>query len=169
MSDGIGEREERVPSHLRFTVIRAGFGAETLAREAIVKLHRRAATDKEAAADFLRDPARYLLLALERQHVIGSLTGFALRHPHRRDPQFLLYDIDVSAEHRNRGIGKALVEAFISEARAAGAYEVWLLTNESNEAAMTMYAGCGLTRPNRDDVMLSLPLEPGEVEPANPA
>ena len=54
------------------------------------------------------------------------------------------------------GVGKALVRAFIAEAQVAGAYEVWVLTNESNSAAMAMYMGCGLGRENGDDVMMRL-------------
>jgi hypothetical protein len=49
------------------------------------------------------------------------------------------------------------VKAFISEARAAGAFEVWVITNQSNAADMAMYAACGLRREN-PDVMLALPL-----------
>jgi GNAT superfamily N-acetyltransferase len=76
-------------------------------------------------AEFLADSARYLLLATEQDRVLGSLNGYALRHLYRREPQFLLYEIDVRPECRNRGIGKALVESFMDEARAAAAFEVW--------------------------------------------
>jgi GNAT superfamily N-acetyltransferase len=106
----------------------------------------------------LSDPARYLLLAIEGDRVAGSLSGYALQPPHRREPQFLLYAIDVRSKSRNRGIGKALVKAFIVEARAAGAFEVWVLTKQSNSRAMAMYAHCGLRRENDDDVLLTLPL-----------
>jgi len=40
------------------------------------------------------------------------------------------------------------VKAFISEARAAGAFEVWVITNQSNAADIAMYAACGLRREN---------------------
>jgi GNAT superfamily N-acetyltransferase len=88
--------------------------------------------------------------------VVGSLNGYALRPPQRREPQFLLYEVDVRRGHRKRGIGRALVERFMAEARTAGAFEVWVLSNVSNKAAMAMYTGCGLRREHRDDVMLSL-------------
>lgn len=148
-----------------FTIIRASGATEDLAREAIVELHGRALMDETAIADFLRDPTHYLLLALEGQRVIGSLVGYSLQHPHRCDPQFLLYEIDVRPERRNRGVGTALVERFIAQARAVGAFEVWVLTNESNRAATAMYSRCGLTRPNRDDVMLSSTLKGDQGDP----
>jgi GNAT superfamily N-acetyltransferase len=35
---------------------------------------------------------------------------------YRREPRFLLYEIDVRPQHRNRGIGKALVKRLIRSA-----------------------------------------------------
>jgi GNAT superfamily N-acetyltransferase len=141
--------------HQTFTILRATRADLLLARQAILEVHQRTPQDETALLEFLSDLARHLLLALEAGRVVGSLSGFALRHPHRREPQFLLYEIDVRPECQTRGIGQALVERFISEAKAAGAFEVWVLTNQSNQAAMAMYAHCGFQRPNQDDVMLS--------------
>jgi GNAT superfamily N-acetyltransferase len=97
-------------------------------------------------AEFLADSARYLLLATEQDRVLGSLNGYALRHLYRREPQFLLYEIDVRPECRNRGIRKALVESFM---------EVWVLTDEANPAALKMYTACGLRRQGRDQMLLN--------------
>jgi ribosomal protein S18 acetylase RimI-like enzyme len=139
-----------------FTIVRADVADLELAAEAVRDVHERDVLDEGALEEFLLDNARYLLLALERGHVVGSLNGYALRHPDRREPAFLLYEIDVREECRNRGIGKALVNWFIAEARSAGAFEVWVVTNQSNGPAMAMYRHCGLRRPNSDDVMLDM-------------
>jgi ribosomal protein S18 acetylase RimI-like enzyme len=145
-----------------FTILRAGQADTRLASEAVVGVHERTPCDEAALADFLSDPANYLLLAVEGDRVVGSLNGYALRPLHRREQQFLLYEIDVRPECQNRGIGTALVGKFIAEARAAGAFEVWVLTNQSNASAMAVYTRCGLRRENPDDVMLSLALDDGE-------
>jgi ribosomal protein S18 acetylase RimI-like enzyme len=142
-----------------FTIVRAGAADADLARQAMLELHERTPCDESAVVGFLSDPAHYLLLALEGARVVGSLNGYALRHPHRREPAFLLYEIDVRPERQNRGIGTALVEGFVAHARAAGAFEVWVVTNQSNEAAMAMYSRCGLSRPNLDDVMMELKMK----------
>jgi GNAT superfamily N-acetyltransferase len=148
-----------------FTILRAANAHVALARQAILEVHRRPQADETALLEF-SDPARYLLLALEADRVVGSLSGFAVRHPHRCEPQFLLYEIDVRPECQNRGIGQALVERFIMEAKAAGAFEVWVLTNQSNQSAMAMYAHCGFQRQNQDDVMLSYsPFGPSQALP----
>jgi ribosomal protein S18 acetylase RimI-like enzyme len=141
-----------------FTIVRAKTTDVEMAREAMLEVHERKAFDRDAMINFLSDPANYLFLALEDERVAGSLLGYSLVHPPMREPQFLLYEIDVRPQSRRRGIGKALVEAFIFEGRAAGAFEVWVVTNQSNAAAMAMYAACGLRRENPDDVMLALPL-----------
>ena len=115
---------------------------------------------RNALNRFLADSDDYLLLAMEGESLIGSLNGHALHRPQCREPEFLLYEIDVAPAHRNRGVGKALVNAFVSEARTAGASEIWVLTNTPNLAAMSMYQACGFLQSTIDDVMLSRKLLP---------
>lgn len=142
------------------TILRASPAAFDLACEAVLEVHGRAPLDAVALVEFLADPMRYLLLAVEEGQVVGSLNGYALQPPHRRDPQFLLYEIDVRPAWRRRGIGKALVERFVGEARSARAFEVWVLTGRSNAAAMALYASCGLRMENSDDAMWNVPINP---------
>ena len=143
-----------------FTIVRAKTADVIPASEAMLEVHGRKTFDHGSMLKFLGEPTNYLLLALEGERVTGSLLGYSLAHPPLREPQFLLYEIDVRPEKRRRGIGRALVQAFIAEARAAGAFEVWVITNQSNAAAMAMFASCGLRRENLDDAMLALPLNP---------
>jgi len=151
-------------SNLSFTILRASSADEGLARQAIVEVDGRTVLDEAALVEFISDPARYLLLAIESGRVIGSLNGYALQRTYRREPQFLLYEVGVRPECRNRGVGKALVAKFISEARTAGAFEVWVITSETNEAAMAMYESCGLGRESQNDaaVMLNIALSDGK-------
>jgi ribosomal protein S18 acetylase RimI-like enzyme len=142
-----------------FSILRAGNGDADLARQAVAEVHGRTPVDPDSISEFLHNPAHYLILALNGGQVVGSLMGYRLQHPHRSDPQFLLYEIDVRTEHRSRGIGRALVAGFIREAKDAGAFEVWVLTSRSNKAAMKIYAHCGLRPQQDDDVMLSLMLK----------
>lgn len=135
-------------------IFRASLAQRELAREAIEDCHERGKPDDGALDAFLADPDCYLILAVENGHVIGSLNGHRLRKPHCVAPQFLLYEIDVLESHRRNGIGRALVDAFSEAARAAGAEEEWVVTNNSNEAAMALYRRCGYERVNQDDVML---------------
>lgn len=138
------------------TILRARESDFDLAREAMIEVHERAPFDAGALRAFLASSAAYLLLAVRADRVVGSLNGYSLLSPNRPAPQFLLYEIDVREEHWNQGIGRALVQRFVEEARAAGAYEVWVITNESNTAAVKMYQNAGLQRENPDDVMMAI-------------
>ena len=143
---------------LRATSAHLEFAEQAIAEVNLPTSHYRLSIDKVALAEFLANPAHHLVLAIEEDKVVGSLYGYALQHPYRSEPQFFLYGIDIRSEYRNQHIGSALVDEFIAQARQARAFEVWVLTSESNKAAMAMYAHSGLRRSSTDDVMLSLPL-----------
>jgi aminoglycoside 3-N-acetyltransferase I len=143
---------------MAYNVFRSSLDDVELARQALAEIHERRPVAEAAISSFLNDPVCYLILAVEDGRVLGSLNGYSLRQPDRHRTQFLLYEIDVLQEHRRRGVGTALVNAFTDEARAAGAFEVWVVSNESTSAALAMYRKCGYRRENDDDVMLSLQL-----------
>ena len=135
-------------------IIRATTEDFELAKQAICEVHERQLLDDAALAAFLRDPSCHMLLAVENGRVGGGLSGYALRRPESRQFQFLLYEIDVRPECRRQGVGTALVQRFDELARTDGANEVWVLTGESNAAAVALYQKCGYCRSNVDDVMM---------------
>jgi ribosomal protein S18 acetylase RimI-like enzyme len=143
---------------MAFIVFRAAASDAGLARIALAEVHERKPVEAAAIIAFLDDPTCFLFLAVENGQVLGSLNGYALRHPNQTGPQFLLYEIDVRPECRRRGVGSSLVNAFTDAARAAAAFEVWVVSNESTPAALGLYRKCGYRRENDDDVMLSLEL-----------
>ena len=115
--------------------------------------------DPAAIEEFLADRNCMLVAAVEDGIVVGTLDGYALRRPHSRRPEFLLYEIDVAAEHRRRGIGRALIDTFADEARRRDAENVWVLTHRSNEAAVALYRACGFEPDAQSDTeMMTLPL-----------
>jgi ribosomal protein S18 acetylase RimI-like enzyme len=154
----MNKQSETQKAEASFEVFRARTSDVELARQAVGEVHGRTPIDEAALHLFLTDPACYQLLAAADRRVLGSLSGYSLRHPDRSTPQFLLYEVDVRPEFRRRGIGLALVNAFIDEAHAAAVFEIWVLSNESNQAAIELYRKCGFRRRNDDDVMLSVEL-----------
>jgi ribosomal protein S18 acetylase RimI-like enzyme len=134
-----------------------------LAVQALGEVHGHAASE-DAAKDFLSDPHCLLFVAEEAGRPIGSLYGYALRYPHRTQPQYLIYELDVREECRNRGIGKALIQAFLDAARLNGACEAWVISNDSNKSAMHAYQACGLRRVNSDDAMLEINFSVARLE-----
>ena len=141
---------------------RASPADETRARRAL-EIHGRLPHDPRSLVAFLADGDCHLIIAVEEREdgeehedVVGSLRGHALHTPHRAEPQFLLYEIDVRPDRRGRGVGRGLVSEFVHQARKAGAFEIWTLTTDANAAALALYRRCGFVRPNVDDVMLRL-------------
>jgi GNAT superfamily N-acetyltransferase len=64
-------------------------------------------------------------------------------------------DCIVRPGHRRMGIGKALLEHVIAQARAEGALRVMLLTDGDNESAQALYRKSGF----RDSAMLAMRLK----------
>lgn len=64
-------------------------------------------------------------------------------------------DCIVRPEHRRKGIGKALLEHVIAQARAEGALRVMLLTDGDNATAQALYRKSGF----RDSAMLAMRLK----------
>ena len=135
-----------------------------LARKALTEVNGRM-VNEGAMQEFLRDPSCCLLVAESNGAPVGALNGYALRRPYRPEPQFLLYEIDVRRGWQNQGIGKELVSAFVEEARRNGAFEVWVLTDRGNEAAVRVYGQCGLSQenPGANTVMMNILLDRGRA------
>ena len=64
-------------------------------------------------------------------------------------------DCIVRPEYRRKGIGKALLEHIIAQARAEGALRVMLLTDGDNERAQALYRKIGFA----DSAMLAMRLK----------
>jgi ribosomal protein S18 acetylase RimI-like enzyme len=58
-----------------------------------------------------------------------------------------LYELSVDPDHRNRGIGTALVGALADLARARDCYGMWVGTEPDNAAALATYRAAGASLP----------------------
>jgi ribosomal protein S18 acetylase RimI-like enzyme len=109
--------------------------------------------DTDTAARFLTEETNHLLVAFDRDEPVGLLLAYELLRRHGDEPKMLLYEIGVREDYRRRGIGRTLIEAFAELARARGARRAFVLTDESNPAAMALYASAGGERVRDDDVV----------------
>ena len=64
-----------------------------------------------------------------------------------------LYSIDVVKNYQRMGVATKLISFLKEEAFVSNCSEIFVLTNNSNEAAMKMYKATGGIRENEDDVM----------------
>ena len=57
----------------------------------------------------------------------------------------LIYDLEVDASHRRKGIATALMNEARDHARQIGAQETWLVTEDDNSEARALYESLGGT------------------------
>jgi ribosomal protein S18 acetylase RimI-like enzyme len=106
----------------------------------------------EWTARFLEGHGHHLLFALVDGEPVGFVSGVETTHPDKGTEMFL-YELGVHEDHRNRGIGRALVRALAELGRRRGCYGMWVLTDADNEAALAAYRAAGAGEP-QPQVML---------------
>src|SRR5919112_4328931 len=85
------------------------------------------APEVEATRRFLGDPGHHLLLARDdRGRPVGFVSGVELTHPDKGTEMFL-YELGVDEPARQRGVGRALIEALAVVARRRGCYGMYTL------------------------------------------
>ncbi|MXW41537.1 MAG: GNAT family N-acetyltransferase [Acidimicrobiia bacterium] len=97
--------------------------------------------DTVAMQDIVASPSTRLLLARSEDVIVGSLTLVLVRIP--TGVRAIIEDVVVDIEIRGQGVGKALSEAAIELARAAGAITVDLTSRSSRVAANRLYRCLG--------------------------
>ena len=119
--------------------------------------------DLATAERFLLTPGHHLLMAFVDEVAAGFVSGVELTHPDKGTELFL-YELAVDEGFRRRGIGKALVDELLGIARAHGCYDMWVLTDHDNDAALATYRTTGTTDES-SHVMLTWDLPAAEAHP----
>jgi len=104
----------------------------------------------------IRDPAHHMLVAKDKDTVVGFVnftTRKTIMHPR---PSGLIDEMIVSRSYRGRGIGKQLILAAIQRCRELECCEVEVSTEKSNTKAREFYLRCGF---EEDAVLLEIGLE----------
>jgi [ribosomal protein S18]-alanine N-acetyltransferase len=98
------------------------------------------------SARFLAAPNHHLLVAYVDGAPAGMVTGAEVTMPDKGTEMFL-YELEVAERFRRRGLGRALVDALVEIAVAAGCYGMWVLTDSDNDAALATYRSGGAGAP----------------------
>lgn len=98
------------------------------------------------ATRFLEAPNHHLLVAFAGDDPAGFVSGVETTHPDKGTEMFL-YELSVHPDHRNHGVGKALVGALERLARDRGCYGMWVATEPDNVAAIATYRAAGASPP----------------------
>ncbi|HET7465118.1 MAG TPA: GNAT family N-acetyltransferase, partial [Candidatus Dormibacteraeota bacterium] len=111
------------------------------------------AADPAAIERFLAAADHHLFLALAGGKPVGFVSGVELTHPDKGTEMFL-YELAVDERHRRMGIASELIAALRDLARKRGCYDMWVLTDHDNKAALGTYRKSG-TDEESSHVMLT--------------
>ena len=111
--------------------------------EAIVE--RLAEQDPPRTA-LLHDDTTIFLVALDGERPVGFVFGYELPRRHGDPSIFFVYEVDVDAACRRRGVATRLMTELRRICRERGIVEGFVLTDPDNEAANALYAAAGGTR-----------------------
>jgi ribosomal protein S18 acetylase RimI-like enzyme len=93
----------------------------------------------------LETPRMLLLQAVDRDGATVGRAWVALDHPQGGPDCAFLYDIEISADRRGQGFGRALLNAVEQEVRKAGIGSLELNVFGTNRVAVTLYSSSGYT------------------------
>jgi len=114
---------------------------------------------ESSAQEFLADPRHRLVVALDHGVVVGFVSAVIYVHPDKPAPEMWINEIGVAPTHQRQGIGKALMQAILEEAKKVNCSEAWVLTDRSNLPAMAMYKSTGGEETLPDSVMFTFRLK----------
>lgn len=89
------------------------------------------------------------LVALKEGAVIGGLAAYVLIKFEQERSEIYIYDLAIDETHRRQGAATALIEALKAEARACGAYVIYVQADYADPPAIALYTKLGV----REDVL----------------
>lgn len=98
----------------------------------------------ELVSQYLREPRHHLIVAIDEDAVVGFASGVDYVHPDK-PAELWLNEIAVAPSHRKQGIGRKLLKAMLERGRKLGCREAWVLTDEDNTQARSLYQAIGGT------------------------
>jgi ribosomal protein S18 acetylase RimI-like enzyme len=91
----------------------------------------------------LREPGVIFLVAFDDGEPVGFVLAYELQRRHGFHVTLCVYEVEVAAAHRGRGIGAQLLRELERIARERGVEEGFVLTDADNTAAMRLYESVG--------------------------
>ncbi len=111
---------------------------------------------ESAVRAFLADDRHHLLIAYVEERPAGFVSAVELLHPDKPKPETFVYELGVDPEFRRLGVATELLRELTRLCRDRGGGEMFVLTDEANEAALATYRKAGGRR-EPDQVMFYWP------------
>ena len=100
----------------------------------------------------LADPHTLMLVAFDGERPVGFVLAHDLPRRHGDRSGLFVYEVDVAATHRRRGIARALLARLAELARERGIRQCFVLTETDNAPANALYEALGGTVEGTDVV-----------------
>jgi ribosomal protein S18 acetylase RimI-like enzyme len=113
---------------------------------------------------FLADDRHHLVLGYVDGRPAGFVSAVEVFHPDKRSELFL-NEIGVVEGERRRGLARALIEEVKTIGRELGCVALWVLTDEDNAPAMSLYRSTGGRWDGSPSVMFEYDLSDGQAQP----
>ena len=113
--------------------------------------------DSALAAEFLGDPRHHLAVAIDQGQVVGFASGVHYVHPDK-PPELWINEVAVAPTHRRQGVGQAVIRTLLARGAQLGCAQAWVLTDDGNSAAMSLYASVGGTMAPVPSTMFTFPI-----------
>jgi aminoglycoside 6'-N-acetyltransferase I len=85
------------------------------------------------------DPNHLLAVCIDDGVIVGMVSAVRYYHPDKL-PQLWINEVGVAPTYRRRGIATSLVGLILAKAKELGCHGAWVLTDDKNEAAMSLYS-----------------------------
>ena len=109
------------------------------------------------AVEFLADPRHHLVAAIADRRIVGIVSAVHYVHPDKA-PELWINEVGVAPSHQGHGIGSAMLRAMLGHASRLGCDNAWVLTDETNTAAVRLYESSGGVRATEPCVMFEFSL-----------
>ena len=93
----------------------------------------------ESLARFVADPDNVFVVICDGDDFMGMASGRVMYKPYGEECWLYVDEVDVAVNRRQRGAGRALVEALLRIGDEQDCDEVWLGTEHDNDPAIALY------------------------------
>lgn len=104
---------------------------------------------------FLSNENNYLIAYIENAKILGFVLAYTLQRYDGRGEMLYLHEIDVVETHRKQGIATKLMNEIKELKDKNGFDKIFLVTNKSNEAAVSLYESTGGVASSDDDIIFT--------------